>query len=289
MARRLARKQHWTIARRQLEDLGFSDEAIKHRIRTGRLREVHRGVYAVDREDLTPGGHGMAAVLACGDEALLSHESAAVLWGILPRWTGYIQVTVPVARNPRRPGIKVHRRSRIGGTRRNRIPVTTAVDTLVDLATRHGDEELERAVNEAVNRGLTDPESLRTKVAAMRRRPGARRLLKLLDRDTYVVTDTWLEQRFLRIARKAGLPKPQTQRQLEGGRVDFYWPELGLIVEADSLRYHRTPLQQAADRRRDQLHAAAGRSSLRFTHQQIFFEEPHAITILATVARRLAR
>jgi hypothetical protein len=252
MARRLARRQHWTIARRQLEDLGFSDEAIKHRIRVGRLREVHRGVYAVDREDLTPEGHGMAAVLACGAGTVLSHESAAVLWGILRRWTGDIQVTVPVTRLPRHPGIKVHRRSRIGGTRRRGIPVTTPVDTLVDLATRLADEELERAVNEAVNRDLTDPESLRRKVAAMRRRPGARRLLKLLDRDTYAVTDTRLEQRFLRIVREAGLPVP------------------------------------AAGCRRDQLHAAAGRNPLRFTHQQIFFEEPHTIAVLAAVARRLA-
>jgi very-short-patch-repair endonuclease len=84
------------------------------------------------------------------------------------------------------------------------------------------------------------------------------------------------------------LPLPITQRQLQGGRVDFYWPQLGLVVEADSLRYHRTPAQQRADRLRDQKHAATGLTSLRFTHWQIFYEAEHVELTLAAVARRLA-
>jgi very-short-patch-repair endonuclease len=123
----------------------------------------------------------------------------------------------------------------------------------------------------------------------MRHRRGARRLAALLDRDTYAVTESRLEQAFLRIVRQAGLPKPQTQRRLGGGRVDFYWPDLGLIVEADSLRYHRTPSQQRADRIRDQKHAAAGLTSLRFTHWQIMFDPAYVGEILANVTERLAR
>src|SRR3954464_11027139 len=116
----------------------------------------------------------------------------------------------------------------------------------------------------------------------MRRRTGARRVVALLDRDPYVVTDTRLEQRFLRIARRAGLPRPETQRHLDGGRVDFYWPALDLIVEADSLRFHRTPAQQREDRLRDQTHFKAEIRTLRFTHWQIWHEPDHVESVLRT-------
>jgi very-short-patch-repair endonuclease len=122
--------------------------------------------------------------------------------------------------------------------------------------------------------------------AAARGRSGA--IVRLLDRDLYVVTDTRLEQALLRIVRKAGLPLPQTQRRLPGGRVDFYWPELGLVVEADSLRFHRTPAQQARDLMRDQKHAAAELFPLRFSHWQIMFDPDYVAAILTAVIRRLS-
>jgi very-short-patch-repair endonuclease len=159
----------------------------------------------------------------------------------------------------------------------------------VDIAPRLTDARLERCINEAANRDLIHPERLRETVAAMPRRPGIRTVLSLLDRDTYTVTDSRLEQALLKIAHDAGLPKPQTQRRLPGGRVDFYWPELGLVVEADSLRYHRTPAQQRADGLRDQRHAAAGLTPLRFTHWQVMFDPSHVREILTDVAERLAR
>src|SRR4051794_4788733 len=165
-------------------------------------------------------GHFIAAVFACGDGAVLSHQSAAELWEIRRRRPGAIHVTIPAGRAVSRPGIKVHRRASFEVTSRHGIPVTNPVCTLVDLATMLDDGELERAVNEAVNRDLTDPERLRQAVAGMRNRPGARRLADLLDRDTYVVTDSRLEQRLLKIALEAGLTKPQTQRRLPAGRVD---------------------------------------------------------------------
>jgi very-short-patch-repair endonuclease len=108
-----------------------------------------------------------------------------------------------------------------------------------------------------------------------------------LDRRTFTFTDTWLERRFLPIARAAGLPRPQTQVYVNGFKVDFYWPELGLVVETDGLRYHRTPAQQARDRVRDQAHAAAGLTPLRFTRAQINYEPAHVEVTLAAVARRL--
>jgi very-short-patch-repair endonuclease len=164
------------------------------------------------------------------------------------------------------------------------------VDTLVDLATLLRLPDLERTVNEAVNRDLTDPERLREALTGMRRRRGVRTLVALLDRDTYVVTESILEQRSLRIARRAGLPKPTTQRRLGGGRVDFVWLDIKLIVEADSLRFHRTAAQQRKDVLRDQAHFKAGLIPLRFTHWQMYYDAAYvAETLTGVVASRTLR
>jgi very-short-patch-repair endonuclease len=131
-------------------------------------------------------------------------------------------------------------------------------------------------VNEAVNRDLVELDALRAAVTGP--------LAHLLDRDTFALTDSELEQLFLRIARKAGLPKPQTQAHVNGYRVDFYWPELDLVVEADSLRFHRTPAQQRTDRERDHAHSIAGLIPLRFSHWQIAHEPRYVIGVLTAVA-----
>jgi very-short-patch-repair endonuclease len=281
----LAKRQHWVITRQQLLRLGFSGRAIDLRIQRGRLHRIHAGVFAVGRPTLTQEGYFIAAVLACGEHALLSHMSAAVHWRILRRAAGSIHVTVPAGQAPRRPGITVHRRAGVTAAWRDGIPLTSVVDTIVDIAPGLSDTHLERAINEAVNRDLVDPERLRA--ALPRGRVGAPRLARLLDRDTYVTTDTILEQHMARIALRAGLPKPKAQLQLGTARVDFVWPELKLIVEADSLRFHRTTLQQRADGLRDQRHAAGGFLPLRFTHYQIMFEPDHVErTIRAVVANR---
>jgi very-short-patch-repair endonuclease len=112
-------------------------------------------------------------------------------------------------------------------------------------------------------------------------------LRELLDRRTFVLTDSELERRFLPIARGAGLARPLTGRYLDGFKVDFYWPDLGLVVETDGLRYHRTAAEQACDRLRDQTHTARGLTALRFTHAQVRFEPDHVGEVLARVARRL--
>jgi very-short-patch-repair endonuclease len=111
----------------------------------------------------------------------------------------------------------------------------------------------------------------------------------VLDVRTFTLTDTELEQRFLPIVRAIGLPLPETQIWLNGYRVDFYWPDLRLVVETDGLRYHRTPAQQARDRLRDQTHTAAGLIPLRFTRAQVRYEPAHVRATLAAVAARLRR
>jgi very-short-patch-repair endonuclease len=277
------------VARRQLLSLGFSARGIEHRIAKGRLHPVLRGVYAVGRPDLTRKGRWMAAVLSCGPAALLSHGSAAALWEIRSEGRA-VEVSVLARSARRRPGIAVHRRLHLAPDDLavcDEIPVTSPIRTLVDLAVRLDPAELEATINAADRRELVDPESLRSALTQRAGQPGVARLRAVLDRRTFVLTDSELERRFLPLAREAGLPTPRTRARLNGFRVDFYWPELGLVVEADGLRYHRTPAQQSRDRRRDQAHTAAGLTPLRFTHADVAHEPDHVRTTLARVARRL--
>jgi very-short-patch-repair endonuclease len=109
-------------------------------------------------------------------------------------------------------------------------------------------------------------------------------MCEILDRRTFRLTKEELERRFLPLARKAGLPVPLTGQWVNDFEVDFYWPDLGLVVETDGLRYHRTPAEQARDRLRDQAHTAAGLTQLRFTHEQVRYEPGHVVRILAATA-----
>jgi very-short-patch-repair endonuclease/predicted transcriptional regulator of viral defense system len=286
----LVESQHGVVTRAQLRSLGYSPKAIAHRLERRRLHRVWRGVYVLGRPELSIEGRWMAAVLACGSGAVLSHGSAAALWEMRAPTSGRIEVSVP-GRSHRHPrGLAVHRRASLSAgdrTRHRGIPVTSPVCTLVDLATQLSRSRLEAAINEADKRGLTDPEALRAAIEGFSRRPGLAVLRRTLDRRTFTLTDSELERRFLPLARSAGLGLPQTGRRLNGFRVDFHWPELGLVVETDGLRYHRTPAQQARDRTRDQAHAAAGLTALRFTHAQIRHEPEHVRATLIAVAKRL--
>jgi very-short-patch-repair endonuclease len=270
---KLAREQHGVLSRRQLLDAGLSAKAVRHRVSVGRIRPVHRGVYAVGQLKLTRQGRWMAAVLACGAGAALSHGSAGTLLR-LGEFERQKSVCVPPGNRHRRPGIRIHRAHLpiSDVTTRHRIPVTSPTRTLLDLATELTPRRLEAAVNAADWLDLIDPERLRSEVAA---RPGARgapALRAVLDAPTFAFTDSELERRFLRLVRDAGLPAPETQVPLHGFRVDFLWREANLVVETDGLRYHRTAAQQTADRRRDQALAASGLTVLRFTHAQISHE-----------------
>lgn len=287
---RLAESQHGVVTRAQLLELGLSPDAIKHRITNTRLHPVGRGVYAVGRPRLRRLGRWIAAVLSCGSDAVLSHRSAGALWEIAVEHPSRIEVSVPARVRRARPGIVVHRRTVLAAdatTRHHGRPVTTPIFTLIDLAASLGSGSLERAINEADKRGLTDPESLRAALGAQPGRPGIARLREALDRRTFVLTDSELERRFLPLAQQAELPLPETQVYVCGFKVDFYWRSQKLVVETDGLRYHRTPSQQARDGRRDQVLAAAGFTCLRFTHAQIEFEPEHVVATLSAVARRL--
>lgn len=286
----LVGRQHGVVARRQLVGLGLSKSAIEQRLATGRLRLLMRGVYAVGRPEVTQRGRWMAGVLATGSTAVLSHASAAALWGFGGERGGLIEVSVGASFHSRLPGLRVHRRRPMRADEIavcDGIPVTGVVRTIVDVAAQFEFARLERAVNEADRLDLIDPESLREAIDAYAGERGVGRLRRLLDRLTFRMTDSELEQRFLPIVDAAGLPRPETRYRLNGFLVDFYWPDLGLVVETDGLRYHRTASQQTRDRRRDQAHSAAGMTPLRFTHAQVRFEAPYVRDTLRKVARRL--
>jgi very-short-patch-repair endonuclease len=282
--------QHGVVSREQLRGLGFSRHAIDHRIAKGRLHPVFRGVYAVGRSALTPRGRWMAAVLACGSGAVLSHDSAAALLGIGSEERGEIEVTVQPGWDRKRPGIRVHRRR---GLERHAIgtcdgiPVTSPAQTLIDLSVRHDRITVERMVDEADRLDLIAPPQLRAALADHRGEPGVARLRTWLDRRTFRLTRSRLERFLLPLARDVGLPVPETKVWVNGFEVDFLWRELRLVVETDGLRHHRTPAEQSRDHRRDQAHAAAGFTPLRFTHEQVRYEPEHVRAVLGDVASRL--
>jgi very-short-patch-repair endonuclease len=283
----MARRQHGIVTRRALLGLGFSGEAIDHRIEKGRLHPVMRGVYAVGWPATTREQRWMAAVLAAGDRAVLSHGSAAALWGIGGEGRGQIDVTLRRSGKRNRPELRVRTRPALPDrdvTVHRGIPTTTPVRTLVDMASEVGWSAVERAVNDADKRDLVDPETLRAALGDYRGVPGVRLLRAVIDKHTFRLSDSELEVRFRPLARAAGLPPPLTKQMVNGFEVDFHWPELGLIVETDGLTYHRTGISQSRDRLRDQTHTAAGLTTLRFSHYQVRHEPAHVRAVLRKVA-----
>jgi hypothetical protein len=288
----MARRQHGVVTRGDLLGLGFSSKAIRHRLAVGRLHPMMRGVYCVGWPPPDRKQWWMAAVLACGEWACLSHRSAAALWGIAEEPPGRTDVSVRGHCDLRRPGVCVRVRCRLAPTcvtERHRIPVTVPAQTLLDLATELSLKRLERAVNEADKRDLIDPESLRSAIDGYASQPGVRPLRDLLDRQTFRLSDTELEVLFRPIAAAAGLPTPLTKEMVNGYEVDFFWPALGLVVETDGWRYHRTPATQTRDALRDQTHTASGLTPLRFSHHQVKYEPDHVRRILTRTTANLKR
>jgi len=279
------------VTRGDLLRLGFSAKGIKHRVASGRLHPLAAGVYAVGRPELTPRGRWMAAVLACGDDAVLSHRSAAALWGIGYEERGRIDVSIRRKSKITRKGLKVRARPSLDARAvvvRSGIPVTNPIQTVIDIATELRPMRLERAVNEADKLDLVDPETLREALglevyAGM---PGVKTLRTMLDRHTFRLSDSDLEILFRPLALAADFPLPLSKHWVLGYETDFFFPDHDLVVETDGLRYHRTASQQARMVRRDQKHVAAGYRVLRFTHWQIAHAADEVTGVLRQVRAR---
>ncbi len=232
----------------------------------------------------------MAAVLACGPDAALSHRSAAALWRFGKEHEDYIDVSVRRRSEARLRGIRCHRRPTLSPgavTTRLNIPVTQPVQTFLDLTAVAGPKALERAVNEADKHDVIDPDALRKALGEHTGAPGVRPLRHILDKHTFRLSDDELERLFRPLAAAAGLPTPLTKQIVGEFEVDFFWPDLGLVVETDGWRYHRTPATQSRDALRFQTHTAAGLTPLRFSHWQVKHEARHVETILRRTAANL--
>ena len=242
----VARRQHGVITRAQLRALGFSEKAIRHRVANGRLHLLWPDVYAVGRPEGTREGVWIAAVLTCGEGAALSHDTAAALSRIREQRRGPIHVSVPRARDPRRRGIQVHRRREFDVVTHEGIAVTTPSQTVIDIAPTLTERQLERVIDEADKLDLVHPEALH-RAAAGKGGLGGARVRTLLDKRTFLLTDSDLERLFIPLAERAGMATPQTQAWVNGHKVDFFFRAEGVVVEADGGRYHRTPSQQRRD------------------------------------------
>lgn len=285
----LVKRQHGVIAYRQLREFGLGRSSIRWRVNCGRLHPIRRGVYAVGRPEVSLYGRWMAALLACGPGGVLSHGSAAALWGFGSEPRGLIEVSLPQEKRCRQPGIRAHRRATLRPaevTHHEGVPVTTPTRTLIDQAIRLPPARLERAVNEADKLERVRADALYAALDDHRGEPGVGPLRRLLDPLHFRPSDSELERAMRPLAKSAGLPVPRTKAWVNEYEVDFFWPELGIVVEADGLRYHRTASQQRRGLERDQTHIAAGLWPLRFSHWQIAREPASVRKILRQVAAR---
>lgn len=249
---RVAARQHGLISTAQLSQAGIDRAATLRRVRAGRLHPVHRGVYAVGHPGLPFEGRLLAAVLAGGAGAVLSHRSAAELWGILPRTHGSIHITVPTHNGrEKRRGIVVHRSITLGPEsidERSATPLTSPIRTLADLRRRLDPDLHQRAFRRALDLGLLAASSLGP------------------DPD---LTRSVLERRFIALCRRHRLPRPEVNARVGRYEVDFLWREARVIAEADGFRYHGTRRAFERDRARDADLQAQGYRVLRVTARQL--------------------
>jgi very-short-patch-repair endonuclease len=248
----LAERQHGVVAIWQLIELGLGPDAIQYRVSIGRLHRVHQGVYAVGHRHLTREGHRMAAVLAYGPDAVLSHWSAAAHWGIGGARVRY-DVTTPHKKRSRKT-IRAHtaRLRHDDQTVHNGIPITTVARTILDLAAQSTTDQITYLIEEADRKHLLDIPALDRAIARRPRAAGVARLKAVLI--TYrgpADTRSQLERKFRRLIAKAGLPEPQFNVVIAGITVDVFWPEWKLVVELDGEPYHNNPRAFENDRIRD--------------------------------------
>jgi very-short-patch-repair endonuclease len=266
----------------QLVAAGIGPRGIARRVAAGQLRRLHRGVFVLGPL-IGPRTHEMAAVLACGDGAALSHRSAAALWGIRSLWHGPVEVTV-AGRQPRsRRGVRVYRTGAIEATRRAGVPLTTPARTMIDIAALISERDLARAVEQVQVLRLATSTAL-TAVAAVRR-PGATALRAALQAQFEPsLTRSEAEALLLELVRTAGLPAPETNARLLGYEVDFLWRAAKLVVEVDGFAYHSTRAAFERDRRRDAELQTAGYRVIHFTYRQLLAE---SIAVIACLDRHI--
>lgn len=274
----LAAGQHGVVGLSQLRELGLSARAVQHRAARGRLHRLHRAVYAVGYSKLTGHGHWMAAVLACGPHAALSHRSAAGLWGLRPDNRRKSDVSLPSPSARAKQAVEIHRSVTLSAddvTTLDGIPCTTVGRTLVDLGDVVPRRAVERAVEQAEVLCLFDLREVERAIERAGPRRGTGILLSVLeDLEGATLTASELEEAFLALCREAGLPTPEVNvwMTLPDGtpaKIDFLWRAERLAVETDGGRFHRTRQSRERDARRDQLLRLIAFEPVRFTDRQV--------------------
>lgn len=273
----LADAQHGVVARRQLVALGLGRTAVANRMHRGTLVRMHRGVYAVGHRRLHRNGCWMAAVLAAGPGAVLSHRDAAALHDLRRPGDGRVDVTTTGDARGVRGGYRVHGTAWLAEedvTSVVGIPVTSVARTLVDLAGVVGRQQLASAMSEAERHGVLDVAAIERAMARTvgRRGRGHERLRAVLAQHAAYgaqVTKSELELMLLSLLTAAGLPGPRTNAWVEGVEVDAYWPSRRLIVELDGWQFHRTRADFERDREKRTGLEAIGYRVVEFTHNQL--------------------
>jgi hypothetical protein len=277
----IAAGQHGIVTHGQLIAIGFSSSAIRARVAAGRLYRLHRGVYAVGFPPFRREAHWLAAVLACGERALLSHRAAGALLDIRESAAALIDVSSPTRAGRRRAGIRVHRADNLRDAERtvvNSVPCTTVARTIVDLAGVLTIGSLEYTIHRAQTKRRFPRDEVIAILDRLPRKSGTANVRQILglSRPAEDRLNSELERRLFRICALAGVPQPEVNRWIalpaaDGGgyEVDFCWPERRLIVETDSRVFHETDRAFQNDPRRDRLLMLAGWRVIRFTYRDL--------------------
>ncbi len=287
----LAKRQHGVISIWQLAELGFSKDAISRETSKARLHQIHHGVYAVGHTALPRQGHCIAAVLSCGDGALLSHRSAAWLWGLTRQWRPMVEITAASPRETR-PDIRVHSASALAPEDESEsegVPTTAVPRTLLDYAAVEP-RFLGGAIEGAERLGLLDLIAIDALLKRSRGFRGVGRLRDALEiyRDP-AFTRSRLERRFLALVRRAGLPRPSMNQFVEGYELDAYWPAERFAVELDTYDYHGGHLAFEKDRLRQEDLKLAGIEMIRVTGVRLDREPAALVTRLSRLLSQRRR
>jgi predicted transcriptional regulator of viral defense system/very-short-patch-repair endonuclease len=290
----MAKKQHGVLSVWQLAELGYSTETLRRATEAERLHRIHRGAYAVGHTALSRQAHCLAATFSCGDGALLSHRSAAWIWGLTSRFCFPVEITATSPRRTRAE-IRVHSAEALLSEDRTiveRIPVTAVPRTLLDFAAIDP-RFLGRALDNAQRLGLLDLIAIDALVSRSRGFRGVARLREALAiHRTSAFSRSGLERRFLHLIRNAGLPTPSMNLFIEGYELDAYWPAERFAVELDTYDYHGSRTSFETDRQRQEDLKLAGIEMVRITGIRIK-REPRSVVmrlrrLLAQRRRQLA-
>jgi very-short-patch-repair endonuclease len=295
MIAELAARQHGVVSLCQLLALGLTHQAVSKRCATGRLHRIHRGVYAVGHSLLTPDGHRMAAVLACGDGAVLGHHAAGRAWGLLGGGPAVIDVIRQGRGSRSLPGINAHSARTLDArdvTRLRGIPITTIARTLLDLATDLDDHRLERACHEAEVLRLFDLHAIRDTLERNNAHRGVGRLRCALRGAWVGHTRSQLEHLFAALVREGEMRLPELNVRVRASNVtyevDALWRPEKVVVELDGAAVHQTRHAFEADRCRDAALVAAGYVVVRLTWRRITLDPGGVLRELHEILRSRA-